>query len=233
MASLLAKRVLYPLSPSPTFPVPILIPIFFTTLRNSNPSIQIALTGAGSGIGLATAKLLASRGAILSICDIEKSKLDTALSQLSGKGHFATKVDVSKAAQVNAWIEATVQKLGGLDGAANVAGIEREGGRHFADARDEDWEMVMGVNCSGVFYSMRAQIRQMLESGGSIVSLTAIRFRNISIDTDTHSSWVYAGQRRQHRRLDWCRRDNMLQRKQIRSDWTDQDSGARVWLSQY
>ncbi|KEF61534.1 uncharacterized protein A1O9_03101 [Exophiala aquamarina CBS 119918] len=135
---------------------------------------RIALTGAGSGIGLATAKLLASRGAVLSICDIDKSKLDTALSQLSGKGHFATKVDVSKSAQVNAWIEATVQKLGGLDGAANVAGIEREGGRHFADARDEDWEMVMAVNCSGVFYSMRAQIRQMLERGGSIVNVASI-----------------------------------------------------------
>lgn len=114
--------------------------------------------------------LLADRGAILSICDIDQAKVHDAVKQLSGKGHFGSRVDVSKASQVNAWIDATVDKLGGIDGAANIAGIEHEGGRHFADARDEDWDLVMGVNCSGVFYSMRAQIRKMMEKGGSIVS---------------------------------------------------------------
>ncbi len=106
----------------------------------------------------------------MSICDIDPAKVELAVQQLAGEGHFGTQVDVSKASQVNAWIDATVEKLGGLDGAANIAGIEREGGRHFADARDEDWDAVMGVNCSGVFYSMRAEIRKMMEKGGSIVS---------------------------------------------------------------
>lgn len=97
-------------------------------------------------------------------------RLDEALKSLAGEGHIATVVDVRKPEQVNAWIEKSVQTFGHINGAANVAGIEHEGGRHFADARDEDWELVMGVNCSGVFYSMRAQLRAMMKAGGSIVS---------------------------------------------------------------
>lgn len=115
----------------------------------------------------------------MSICDIDQEKVDNAIKELPGKGHFGAQVDVGNASQVNAWIDSTVSKLGGLDGAANVAGIEREGGRHFADARDEDWDLVMRVNCSGVFYSMRAQLRKMMEKGGSIVrscSVPLLRF---------------------------------------------------------
>ncbi|EXJ56086.1 hypothetical protein A1O7_09017 [Cladophialophora yegresii CBS 114405] len=141
---------------------------------HSHERRKITTTGTASGIGLTTAKLLAKRGAILSVREAHEARVNEAFQQLSGSGHFATKVDASKASEVNSWIENTVKKLGGLDGAANVASIEREGGRHFADGRDEDWELVMGVNCSGVFYSLRARIRQMLRKGGSVVNVASI-----------------------------------------------------------
>ncbi|KAK6387319.1 hypothetical protein LTS17_000586 [Exophiala oligosperma] len=134
----------------------------------------VTITGAASGIGLATARLLAERGAKLSLADVNAERLDEALKSLAGEGHIATVVDVRKPEQVNAWIEKSVQTFGHIDGAANVAGIEHEGGRHFADARDEDWELVMGVNCSGVFYSMRAQLRAMMKAGGSIVNVSSV-----------------------------------------------------------
>jgi NAD(P)-dependent dehydrogenase (short-subunit alcohol dehydrogenase family) len=93
------------------------------------------------------------------------------LESLAGKGHFATVVDVSKSAKVTAWIKDTAERLGGLDGAANVAGVVREGGRQLADSRDEDWDFIMGINAAGVFYSMREELQQMIKGGGgSIVS---------------------------------------------------------------
>lgn len=127
------------------------------------------MTGAASGIGLATAQVLASRGAVLSLSDINAEGLDAALKTLDGKGHFATVLDVRNASKVNEWMDETVRRLGGLDGAANIAGVEREGGRHLADSRDEDWDFVMGVNCTGVFYCLRAELNKMLDKGGSIV----------------------------------------------------------------
>ncbi|KAK7894309.1 hypothetical protein LTR67_006070 [Exophiala xenobiotica] len=135
---------------------------------------RIALTGAASGIGLATAQVLASRGAVLSLSDINGEGLDAAIKTLDGEGHFATVLDVRKASKVNEWMDETVRRLGGIDGAANIAGVEREGGRHLADSRDEDWDFVMGINCTGVFHCLRAELNKMLDNGGSIVNISSV-----------------------------------------------------------
>lgn len=60
--------------------------------------------------------------------------------------------------------------MGGLNGAANVAGVERERGRHLADSRDEDWDFVMGINTTRVFYCMRVQLQEILKSGGGSIA---------------------------------------------------------------
>lgn len=83
-------------------------------------------------------------------------------------------LDVRDSGKVDAWVENSTKQLGGLNGAANIAGVEREGGRHLADSRNEDWDFVMGINCTGVFYCMRAQLNQMLNNGGSIVSMLSL-----------------------------------------------------------
>jgi NAD(P)-dependent dehydrogenase (short-subunit alcohol dehydrogenase family) len=100
-------------------------------------TIQIALTGAASGIGLATAKLLASRGAILSITDVNKQGLAPTIKALSGAKHISTVTDVRKSSQVNSWIEKTVQQLGKLDGGVNLAGVVRPP-HALADVTDDD-----------------------------------------------------------------------------------------------
>ncbi|RFU26000.1 hypothetical protein B7463_g10335, partial [Scytalidium lignicola] len=135
---------------------------------------RIVISGAASGIGLATAKLLAKRGAVLSLSDINKKGLDAALKTLDGKGHSGTVLDVRNYNEVDAWIDDSFKRLGGLDGAANVAGVEHEGGRYLADARNEDWDLIMGINSAGVFYSMRAELRKMLNVGGSIVNISSV-----------------------------------------------------------
>ena len=128
----------------------------------------IAITGGASGIGLATARLLASRGAILSLCDINASNLASALTSLQGSKHMATVVDVGKSSEVNTWIDRTIENLGQLDGAANIAGIGPRM-KGIRDITDEDFDLVSKINVNGVFYALRAELKNM-NNGGAIVS---------------------------------------------------------------
>lgn len=123
-------------------------------------------------MGLATAQLLASQGAHISLADLNDGGLRTAIATLPGSAeskHMHQIVDVRKTESVDAWIQATIDKFGKLDGAVNMAGVISKAAP-VAEARDEDWEFLMGVNATGVFKCLRAQIRAMRESGGSIVS---------------------------------------------------------------
>lgn len=81
-------------------------------------------------------------------------------------------VDVRSPSEVNSWTATTVEKLGPLDGAANIAGMLGEQAP-IRDATDQDWESVMGVNAKGVFNCLRAQFNNIKE-GGSIVNVGSI-----------------------------------------------------------
>lgn len=114
----------------------------------------IAITGGASGIGLETAKLLSSRGAKLSIADVQEGPLQegaTAIQSVGGEV-FTFKLDVRDRKQVDAWIEKTVHHFGKLDGAANIAGVTgRSIGVKTADElEDDDWDFVLGVNLTGL-----------------------------------------------------------------------------------
>ncbi|KAI1035786.1 hypothetical protein LB505_003828 [Fusarium chuoi] len=132
----------------------------------------IAITGAASGIGLAVAKLLASRRAQLSLADMNKAGLEDALKSLTGDGHIITQVDVRDSQEVNAWIEKTVSVFGKLDGAVNMAGVFTHG-TCLRDETDETWDFIMGVNARGVFNCLRAELNH-IKSGGSIVSAASV-----------------------------------------------------------
>jgi NAD(P)-dependent dehydrogenase (short-subunit alcohol dehydrogenase family) len=120
-------------------------------------------------MGLATAKLLATRGAIISLADVNEEAVKTATKSLTGSDkHIYTVIDVRKSQSVNTWIESTVQKLGKLDGAVNMAGIITSAAP-IADTTDDDWDFTFAVNARGVFSCIRAQLKAMA-AGGSIVS---------------------------------------------------------------
>lgn len=123
-------------------------------------------------MGLATAKLLASRGARISLADINENAVKMASeSLLSTHQHIWTKVDVRDSASVDAWIDQTINELGRIDGAVNMAGIISPA-RPITEQTDEDFAFSLDVNAQGVFRCLRAQLRQMNE-GGSIVSTIA------------------------------------------------------------
>lgn len=138
----------------------------------------IAISGGASGIGLATAKLVASRGATVCIADLDPQALGGAESHFTPLGvpFTVTKVDVTKRSEVDAWIHGIGEKYGRLDGAVNAAGIvgKYHGITKLADVEDEEWDRIMAVNLTGLMYCLRAELRTIV-NGGSIVNISSIQ----------------------------------------------------------
>jgi NAD(P)-dependent dehydrogenase (short-subunit alcohol dehydrogenase family) len=126
----------------------------------------VAISGAASGIGLATARLLAASGARVSLADTNHS-VKAAADALPGS-HMHTIVDVRNAEAVDTWIGSTVKRFGKLDGAVNMAGILNPA-KPLVETTDEDWDKTFAVNAKGMFNCLRAEI-EVMSMGGSIVS---------------------------------------------------------------
>ncbi|KAF4989546.1 hypothetical protein FGRMN_9052 [Fusarium graminum] len=135
-----------------------------------------AITGGASGIGLATAKVLAQRGATVSIADVDGDAMSSATAYFKENGAKAlvSRVDVSQRSEVEGWLDVTVKKYGRLDGAANVAGIigKHHGLRAVADLEDEEWHKIIAVNLTGTIYAGFAKHGAYDASKHGIVGLT-------------------------------------------------------------
>ncbi|HET6569719.1 MAG TPA: SDR family oxidoreductase [Rhodothermales bacterium] len=137
---------------------------------------KVALvTGAASGIGRSTAELYAREGAKVIISDVSKDGGEETVRLIRDAGGDAAFVqtDVSDAAACEALVQRTLDAYGRLDFACNNAGIGGEANPTGAYSI-EDWQKVIGVNLSGIFYCMRYQIPAMLQEGGAIVNMASI-----------------------------------------------------------
>ena len=133
----------------------------------------ILVTGGSTGIGAATAKILAQDGATVVIADIQDeagAATVEAIRTAGGKASYQH-VDVGDFAAVEAMVAAIVAEHGRLDGAFNNAGIEGPTAK-ILDLDPADFERVVKINLTGVYYCMKAEIAQMVaqDGGGSIVS---------------------------------------------------------------
>ena len=132
------------------------------------------ITGAGSGIGRASALLFAREGARVVAADLNRAGAETTAREIgdAGGSALAIEVDVSRADSVRAMMDATGERFGRLDVLFNNAGI---GGplAAFADYSEADFERVVAVNLKGVFLGMKFGIPALLRSGGGSVINTA------------------------------------------------------------
>jgi NAD(P)-dependent dehydrogenase (short-subunit alcohol dehydrogenase family) len=137
----------------------------------------IVITGAASGIGLETARVLASKGAKLSLADVQENllkELETELKQ-AGAEVITRVVDIRDRQAVESWIAATVDRFGKLDGAANLAGTigKQANAVEIENVDDDDFDFVMAVNVVGLRNCLRAQIPHFNE-GASVVNAASI-----------------------------------------------------------
>jgi NAD(P)-dependent dehydrogenase (short-subunit alcohol dehydrogenase family) len=133
------------------------------------------ITGAGSGIGRAAALRFAELGASVVVADVNANGGGETLhlvQEFGSEGLFV-QCDVSDPVAVGRMVEESVNCFGRLDFAVNNAGI---GGpwQPLQNYPHDGWDRVLGVNLTGVFYCMQAEIRRMADSGGAIVNIASI-----------------------------------------------------------
>jgi NAD(P)-dependent dehydrogenase (short-subunit alcohol dehydrogenase family) len=135
------------------------------------------ITGGGSGIGAAVARVLAGSGAAVALADISLDAAEAVAQEIEAGGGtaMAVQLDVADPDAVDRVVQGVAGSLGGLDIGINNAGITGGGG--LAGEYDNDsWRRVMSINLDGVFYCQRAEIQAMLAAGrgGAIVNLASV-----------------------------------------------------------
>lgn len=138
---------------------------------------QVALvTGAASGMGLATAQAFAEAGAKVVLADFREDVVQKETDKLvaAGKTAIAIGCDVSNDTQIEAMIARTVSHFGRLDVAFNNAGVMAKVAP-IAESSHEEWERVIGINLRGVWNCMKHELRQMEKQGsGAIVNNASV-----------------------------------------------------------
>lgn len=144
-------------------------------MSNRMFSGQVAMvTGAGNGIGRATALAFAAQGIKVVVSDVDVNGGEDTVAQIRDAGGTASFVrcDVTRDAEVKALVDATVCAYGRLDYAFNNAGIDIEKGK-LADSTEAEFDALMNVNVKGVWLCLKHQIPVMLAQGGGAIVNTA------------------------------------------------------------
>jgi NAD(P)-dependent dehydrogenase (short-subunit alcohol dehydrogenase family) len=134
------------------------------------------ITGAASGLGLATAAAFAESGAAVVLADWNDASVRSAAEKLKAEGYqaLAVRCDVSDDAQVESTVHQTIKAFGRLDVAYNNAGVQNLLAET-ADATREDYDRVMGINLRGVWSCMKFELQQMRKQGsGAIVNCSSL-----------------------------------------------------------
>ena len=139
-------------------------------MKYSFPGQSALVTGAASGIGEATARLLAANGASVVVSDLQADAVQRVVDAIVADGGkaVANVCDVADAAQVEAAVACAVTHFGALHLAVNNAGIGGDSGPA-GELSLEAWQRLIDVNLSGVAYGLRYQIPAILAAGGGAI----------------------------------------------------------------
>ncbi len=155
---------------------------------------KVALvTGAASGIGQATARLLAENNVRLALVDVNDGPLEELARSLreQGKDAIAIQADLSQPGTADRAVDRTVETYGRLDSAMNIAGVS--GRKPILEMTDDDWNGLMGINLYGTFSLCRAEARVMVpRKSGTIVNCSSVRAFS-GVNNATHYTAAKAG----------------------------------------
>ncbi|MCD9028824.1 SDR family oxidoreductase [Luteimonas sp. BDR2-5] len=132
----------------------------------------VIVTGAGSGIGAATARAFSEAGASVVLADVDQQELDDIAGKLPRDRTLTIRTDVSRADDVDAMVKAAVDRFGGLDVIFNNAGILVEGPVDKTSL--DDWNRIVAVNLTGVFLGSKAALPHLRERKGCIVNTASV-----------------------------------------------------------
>ncbi len=134
----------------------------------------VVITGAGSGIGRATALAFARTGARIAACDIDQARLDTLATELGDRLLLVQRVDVADRAQVAAFADAVHAKVTAADVIVNNAGVAVGG--LFLDTTLDDFDWLLGINLNGVIHGCHYFVRPMVARGGpaQVINISSI-----------------------------------------------------------
>lgn len=155
----------------------------------------VVVTGAGSGIGAATAKHFGYHKAKVVVSDINVNRARSVAEEIIATGGTAVVItaNVANYDEVQALVEETVKQFGRLDVLVNNAGIGPRNLLKAADHTLEDWDNVIAVNQTGVFYGMKLALQQMLKQGsGSIVNVASLAGLKASLNNLSYSASKFA-----------------------------------------
>jgi NAD(P)-dependent dehydrogenase (short-subunit alcohol dehydrogenase family) len=134
----------------------------------------VLVVGGSAGIGADAARVFAEEGAAVMLAARSRDALADLTAELTEAGHdvACTAGDVSVAADVARFVDATLERFGRIDAAFNNAGINQQG--RLDEVSEDDFDRVMAVNVKGTWLCLREEIRAMRHSGGSIVNTSSI-----------------------------------------------------------
>jgi NADP-dependent 3-hydroxy acid dehydrogenase YdfG len=134
----------------------------------------VVVTGAGSGIGRATALAFAQDGARIVASDIDQARLDSLAAELGDRALLVQRVDVADRAQMAAFAAAVHAKVPAADVIVNNAGVAI--GASFLDTSLDDWDWLLGINLKGVVHGCHFFIPAMVTrgTGGHVVNISSI-----------------------------------------------------------
>lgn len=135
---------------------------------------RFIVTGSSRGIGAGVAQVLAAQGARVAVTySSNPGPAEKVMSSLKGDGHVLQAVDVSSSDSVEKSFAEILEKLGGIDGLVNNAGITQD--QLLMRMKDEDFDRVINTNLRGAFLCTRAVMRPLLKArGGSIVNVSSV-----------------------------------------------------------